>query len=87
VTPKEQGIGDKIRLVTHEAAVQLYDLLADRLRQYASLSGDGSAEARGEARTRVEQLLPTDGWLARLLEPTLYEDGGRWRGSGSVSPR
>jgi hypothetical protein len=62
---------DRIRFVSHEAAVRLYDLLADRLRQYAALCGDGSAEARGRARTHVEQLLPTGDWLAPLLSPAL----------------
>lgn len=60
---------DRVRFVTHAAAVRLYDLLADRLRQYAALCGDGSAEARGEARTRVERLLPSAGWLGQLLSP------------------
>ena len=45
---------DKIALVGHEAAVRLYDLLADRLRQYAALCGNGNAEARGDARTKIE---------------------------------
>ncbi|MFI9327938.1 DEAD/DEAH box helicase [Kitasatospora sp. NPDC052868] len=62
---------DRIVLVNHEAAVRLYDLLADRLRQYDALCGDNNAEARGEARTRIEALLPQeDGWLGKLLAPT-----------------
>jgi hypothetical protein len=61
---------DRIRLVSHEAAVRLYDLLADRLRTYATRCGDGSAEARGEARAHVEALLPAAGWLAQLLAPS-----------------
>jgi len=61
---------DKIALISHEAAVRLYDLLSDRLRQYAALCGDGNAQARGEARTRIEALLPPDEWLGRLLAPT-----------------
>ena len=61
---------DKIAFVNHDAAVRLYDILADRLRQYAALCGDGSAEARGEARTKVGALLPPDRWLERLLAPT-----------------
>ena len=61
---------DKIVLINHGAAVRLYDVLADRLRQYAALCGDGNAEARGEARTKIEHLLPPDGWLGRLLSPT-----------------
>jgi hypothetical protein len=61
---------DKIALVEHGAAVRLYDILADRLRHYAALCGDGSAEARGDARTKVEVLLPPDLWLEKLLSPT-----------------
>ncbi|WP_101789189.1 DEAD/DEAH box helicase family protein [Nonomuraea indica] len=62
---------DKITIINHDAAVRLYDVLADRLRQYAALCGDGNAEARGEARTKIEALLPPDGWLGKLLSPTL----------------
>ncbi|MGH3874877.1 MAG: DEAD/DEAH box helicase [Pseudonocardiaceae bacterium] len=61
---------DKVTLVHHPAAVRLFDILADRFRQYAALCGDGSAEARGEARTKIEALLPTDRWLDRLLSPS-----------------
>jgi hypothetical protein len=61
---------DKITLVHHDAAVRLYDILADCLRKYAGRCGDGSAEARGDARATIEPLLPSDGWLARLLAPT-----------------
>ncbi|NDJ90740.1 DEAD/DEAH box helicase family protein [Mycolicibacter kumamotonensis] len=77
VTPAGVAAGDaaeaaryKIALVSHEAAVRLYDILADRLRQYAALCGDGNAVARGDARTSIEGLLPADGWLGRLLAPT-----------------
>ncbi|MGW1974213.1 DEAD/DEAH box helicase family protein [Streptomyces sp. NPDC001889] len=62
---------DRIVLVNHGAAVRLYDSLADRLRQYDALCGDNNAEARGEARTRIEALLPQeDGWLGKLLAPS-----------------
>ena len=62
---------DKIVLVNHGTAVRLYDMLADRLRQYDALCGDNDAEARGEARTRIETLLPQeDGWLGKLLAPS-----------------
>lgn len=62
---------DKIAIVSHAAAMRLYDLLADRMRRYAALSGDGTAEARGDARTKVEALLPPDRWLEGLLSPSL----------------
>jgi hypothetical protein len=45
-------------------------VLADRLRRYDALCGDGNAEARGDARTKIEVLLPPDGWLSDLLSPT-----------------
>lgn len=61
---------DKITLVHHPAAVRLFDTLADRLRQYAALCGDGSAEARGSARETAERLLPADRWLEHLLSPS-----------------
>ncbi|MDJ1132019.1 DEAD/DEAH box helicase family protein [Streptomyces iconiensis] len=62
---------DKVALFNHGAAVRLYDVLADRLRQYDALCGDNNAEARGTARTRIEALLPQeDGWLGKLLAPT-----------------
>lgn len=61
---------DRFALMSHEAAVRLYDVLADRLRHYAALCGDGNAEARGNARTKIEALLPPDGRLGRLLTPT-----------------
>ena len=37
---------------------------------YAALCGNGNAEARGDARTKIEALLPPDGWLGRLLAPS-----------------
>ncbi|HEX5403510.1 MAG TPA: hypothetical protein VFX16_14540 [Pseudonocardiaceae bacterium] len=58
-------------LVNHGAAVRLYDMLAGRLRQYNALCGDNNAQARGEARTKIEALLPQeDGWLGKLLAPS-----------------
>lgn len=60
---------DQVALVNHGAALRLYDLLAQRLRQYDALCGDGTAEARGDARTQVEALMPRSGWLA-ILAPT-----------------
>jgi hypothetical protein len=58
-------------LLNHDAALRLYNLLADRLLQYAALCGDGNAEARGDARTKIEATLPQHGWLGKLLSPTL----------------
>ncbi|KMV18296.1 hypothetical protein ACT17_11715 [Mycolicibacterium conceptionense] len=78
---------DKIALVSHEAAVRLYDTLADRIRHYAALCGDGNAEARGEARTKTEELLPADGWLGRLLAPTQGKVIGVEEVAGLFPPR
>lgn len=61
---------DQIALVNHGAALRLYDLLAQRLRDYDALCGDGSAEARGAARTTVEETMPNRGWLATLFLPS-----------------
>jgi hypothetical protein len=58
---------NKIMLISHEAAVWLYDVLADRLWLYAALCGDGNAQACGDARTKIEAQLPPDAWLGRLL--------------------
>ena len=69
-TGAAEAARDRIALLHHDAAVRLYDILADRFRQYASLCGDGSAEARGQARTKIESLLPPDRWLERLLFPS-----------------
>ena len=66
-----EAVRDQITLLNHGAAVRLYNLLADRLRQYASLCGNGNAQARGDARTTIEDILPPDGWLGKLLSPTL----------------
>ena len=66
-----QAARDKITLINHDAAIRLYNLLADRLQQYAAICGDGNAEARGEARTKIELTLPPDGWLGKLLSLTL----------------
>ncbi|NHB84970.1 hypothetical protein G7085_11075 [Tessaracoccus sp. HDW20] len=61
---------DRIRMINHKAAVRLYDLLADRLRTYAAMCGDDSAERRGEARAYVEGVVPAAGWLAKVLAPS-----------------
>jgi hypothetical protein len=66
-----QAARDKITLTIHDAAIRLYDLLADRLQQYAALCDDSNAEARGEPRTKIELTLPPDGWLGKLLSRTL----------------
>jgi len=69
-TGAAEAARDKIALLQHDAAVRLYDILADRFRQYSALCGNGTAEARGQARTKIESLLPPDRWLERLLFPS-----------------
>jgi hypothetical protein len=61
---------DAICLVHVEAASNLADLLGDRLLDYASRSGEGSAAERGAAREAVEPRMPTGPWLAELLGPS-----------------
>jgi hypothetical protein len=78
---------DKIALINHETAVRLYDVLADRLRHYAALCGDGNAEARGNARTEIEVQLPPDGWLGQLLAPTQGKVIGVDEVAGLFPPR
>ena len=61
---------ERIVLLHHGAVMRLFDLLADRLREYIAPSKDGRAEARGNARTAVEPLLPGEGWLSSSLRPS-----------------
>ncbi len=56
---------------------------SDTPQKYAAICGDGNAEARGDARTKIETTLPKDGWLSKLLSPTLgkiitVEDVASW---------
>jgi hypothetical protein len=60
---------DRIAFVAIEAATTLYDLMADRLRDYLRRRGTGTAEERGAARDAVEMRLPPPGWLVRVLVP------------------
>jgi hypothetical protein len=61
---------EKITILQHGAVVRLFDLLADRFREYIARCQDGRATARGNARTAVEPLLPSPGWLETLLSPS-----------------
>ncbi len=65
-----QAAAERIALVHHGAAMTLFDMLARRVRDYAGLCGTGSAQERGTARTKLENSLPDDGFLERLLAPT-----------------
>ncbi|WP_405472643.1 DEAD/DEAH box helicase [Paenarthrobacter ilicis] len=79
---KESGEAarEKISIIHQPAALRLYDLLADKFREYASLRGIGDAMSRGAARAAVESSLPPAGRLERLLSPS----GGRVRSVSEV---
>lgn len=61
---------EKVAVVHESAAAALFDALADRVLEYQTLWGAGSAEERGQARSAVEPRLPSTGWLRRLLSPS-----------------
>jgi Helicase C-terminal domain/DEAD/DEAH box helicase len=65
-----EAAAQKITLVHHGAVMALFEMLARRVLDYVGLCGTGSAEERGEARTRLERMLPDDGFLERLLAPS-----------------
>ncbi len=65
-----EAAAQKITLVHHGAAMALLDMLARRVLDYAGLCGTGSADERGAARTRLERMLPDNGFLERLLAPS-----------------
>ena len=65
-----EAAAHKIALVHHGAVMAVFDMLARRVRDYVGLCGSGSAEERGAARTKLENTLPDDGFLERLLAPT-----------------
>lgn len=71
---------EKIALIHQPAAVRLYDLLADKFREYASLRGIGDAMSRGAARMAVETSMPAAGRLESLLSPS----GGRVRSVSDI---
>ncbi|MFF2606889.1 DEAD/DEAH box helicase family protein [Arthrobacter koreensis] len=66
---------DKIALIHQPAALRLFDLLAERLREYFALCESGDALARGAARESVEARMPAPGQLERFFSPS----GGRVR--------
>lgn len=68
-----QAARDVLAVVHVDAVAALFDLLADRLRDYADGWGNGSAAERGAARDAVEPRMPGGSWLRDLLAPT----GGR----------
>ena len=65
-----EAAAQRITLIHHGATTVLFDMLTRRLLDYASLCGTGTAEERGTARTKLERMLPSDGFLERLLAPS-----------------
>jgi hypothetical protein len=65
-----QAAHDVLAVVHVDAVTALFDLLADRLRDYADGWGNGSAAERGAARDAVEPRVPGGSWLRDLLAPT-----------------
>ena len=61
---------DRIAIVHHDALLRAHDLMSDRFRRYASACGEGSAQSRGDARSRVEPMLPEHNWLQQVLRPS-----------------
>jgi hypothetical protein len=58
-----------IVLVNLDAALALYDAMAERFTTYYTAYGSGTAVERGEARVATEPLLPAGDWLNTLLTP------------------
>ncbi|MDY7528124.1 MULTISPECIES: DEAD/DEAH box helicase [unclassified Cryobacterium] len=56
-----------VALVHTDAALALYDAMAERFVAYQSASGAGSAVERGQARELVDPRLPPGDWLDELL--------------------
>ena len=61
---------DSTTIVHRDALMKLLDLLTDRFRRYGDAWGSGDAESRSAARSMVEELLPSGGWLQQLLKPS-----------------
>ena len=68
---------EKVAVVHESGVAALFDALTDRLLEYQTLWGSGSAEERGRARSAVEGRLPSAGWLKRLLAPSAGRVIGR----------
>jgi hypothetical protein len=60
---------DKVVLVNLDAALALYDAMAERFMSYFTAYGTGTALERGSARQATEPRLPPGDWLHNLLSP------------------
>ncbi len=61
---------DEIAIMHEDAALAIFDALAELFTAYMTTWGSGSAIERGNARNEIEKRLPAAGWLNRLLAPT-----------------
>lgn len=66
----QRAAADDVAIMHADAAIAIYDRLAELLGQYRIAWGTGTAGERGEARSLVERQLPASDWLIRLLLPT-----------------
>lgn len=60
---------DKVVLVNLDAALALYDAMAECFMTYFAAYGTGTAIERGDARLAAELRLPAGDWLHKLLSP------------------
>jgi hypothetical protein len=61
---------NELALVHVDAAVALFDFVAQLFAAYRTAYGSGTAHERGTARVATEPRLPNSDWLTRLLGPT-----------------
>jgi len=64
-----RAANSELVLVTLDAAVALFEAMAERFTAYQTASGSGTAVERGAGRQQVEARLPTGEWLNALLSP------------------
>jgi hypothetical protein len=61
---------NELALIHIDAAVALFDFVAQLFAAYRTAYGSGTTEERGAARAATESRLPSSDWLTRLLSPT-----------------
>jgi len=61
---------NELALIHVDAAVALFELIAQLFAAYRTDFGTGTAQERGAARAATEPRLPSSDWLTRLLSPT-----------------
>lgn len=60
----------EVAFVHVDAAIALFDIVAELFTAYRTNCGSGTAQERGAARAATEVRLPSADWLTRLLLPT-----------------